>query len=141
MQTRRLSEHERRIDFDLAHLHDRIKKLLAKCYPTKKAEDVSIQARTLGIGFHDSGLDMDLVPLIPIDGDFGWQPSSQGGEPVKTSVVEQLEFTRRFLAFWPDCHRPRDAVARVLSPDHIRGMEQSSTVNQGVAFHSMHRAS
>ena len=121
MQTRRLSEHERRIDFDLAHLHDRIKKLLAKCYPTKKAEDVSIQARTLGIGFHDSGLDMDLVPLIPIDGDFGWQPSSQGGEPVKTSVVEQLEFTRRFLAFWPDCHpTSRCSCSSSLARSHSR---------------------
>jgi hypothetical protein len=59
--------------FDLANLHDRIKKLLGKCYPTKKAEDFSIQPRTLGIVFHDSGLEMDLVLLIPIDGpgDFG----------------------------------------------------------------------
>lgn len=81
---------------DLANLHDRIKKLLAKTYPTKKPEDFTIQPRTLGVVFHDSGLEMDLVPLIPIDGpgDYGWQPSSQGDAPVKTSVTKQLEFIR-----------------------------------------------
>ena len=39
---------------------------------------------------------MDLVPLLAIDGpgDYGWQPSSQGDAPVKTSVTKQLEFIR-----------------------------------------------
>jgi len=98
--------------FDLANLHDRIKKLLAKSYPTKKAEDFSIQPRTLGIVFRDSGLEMDLVPLIPIDGpgDFGWQPSSQGGEPVKTSVSKQLEFIRNRK----DSYKRFTALVRLL---------------------------
>jgi hypothetical protein len=58
---------------------------------------------------------MDLVPLIVIDGpgDYGWQPSSRGDDPVKTSVTKQLEFIRarkedygnftalvRLLKFW-----------------------------------------
>ena len=82
--------------YDLTSLHDRIKKLLEKIYPTKKADDFTVQPRTLGIVFHDSGLEMDLVPLIPIDGpgDYGWQPSSSGQAPVKTSVTKQLEFIR-----------------------------------------------
>lgn len=98
--------------FDLANLHDRIRKLLAKIYPTKKLEDFTIQPRTLGIQFHDSGLAMDLVPLIPIDGpgDFGWQPSSQGDEPVKTSVTKQLEFIRARK----DAHRLFTALVRLL---------------------------
>jgi hypothetical protein len=54
--------------YDLANLHDRIRKLLKKIYPTKKLEDFTVQPRTLGIQFHDSGLAMDLVPLITIDG-------------------------------------------------------------------------
>ena len=80
--------------YDLANLHDRIRKLLAKIYPTKKPEDFTVQPRTLGIVFRDSGLEMDLVPLILIDGpgDYGWQPSSKGEAPVKTSVTKQLEF-------------------------------------------------
>lgn len=82
--------------YDLANLHARIRRLVAKIYPTKKPEDFTIQPRTLGIEFRDSGLEMDLVPLIAIDGpgDYGWQPSSRGDSPVKTSVTKQLEFIR-----------------------------------------------
>jgi hypothetical protein len=111
--------------FDLADLHGRIKKLLAKCYPTKKSEDFTVQPRTLGIVFHDSGLEMDLVPLIAIDGpgDYGWQPSSRGEPLVKTSVTKQLEFIRarkegysnltalvRLLKFWRNFHEFDDSL-------------------------------
>jgi hypothetical protein len=104
---------------DLSTLHDRIRKLLAKCYPMKKPQDFTVQPRTLGIVFRDSGLEMDLVPLIPTDGpgDYGWQPSSRGDAPVKTSVTKQLEFIRarreayahfaalvRMLKFWRNFH-------------------------------------
>ena len=62
---------------------------------------------------------MDLVPLLVIDGpgDYGWQPSSRGEAPVKTSVTKQLEFIRarkdgirnfaaliRMLKFWRNFH-------------------------------------
>jgi hypothetical protein len=82
--------------YDLANLHDRIRRLLTKIYPTKKPEDFVVQPRTLGIEFRTSGLEMDLVPLLAIDGpdDYGWQPSSRGDAPVKTSVPKQLEFIR-----------------------------------------------
>ncbi|MDQ2839459.1 MAG: nucleotidyltransferase [Acidobacteriota bacterium] len=83
-------------EYDLANLHSRIRRLLVKIYPTKKPEDFTIQPRTLGIEFLESGLELDLVPLITIDGpgDYGWQPSSRGESPVKTSVTKQLEFIR-----------------------------------------------
>jgi hypothetical protein len=111
--------------YDLANLHDRIRRLLAKIYPTKKPEDFTIQPRTLGIEFRDSGLEMDLVPLIVIDGpgDYGWQPSSQGDAPVKTSVTKQLEFIRvrknsyanfaalvRLLKHWRNFHELDDSL-------------------------------
>lgn len=101
--------------YDLGDLHDRIRRLLTKIYPTKQPSDFTVQPRTLGIVFHASGLEMDLVPLIAINGpgDYGWQPSSQGEDPVKTSVTKQLEFIRarkdgyanftalvRLLKFW-----------------------------------------
>lgn len=81
-------------DFDLASLHDRIRLLLRAAYPQKKPEDFTVQPRTLGIVFRVSGMEVDLVPILPIEGpgDFGWQPSSQGQPPVKTSVTKQLEF-------------------------------------------------
>jgi hypothetical protein len=111
--------------YDLANLHDRIRKLLIKIYPTKKPEDFTVQPRTLGIEFLVSGLEMDLVPLLVIDGpgDYGWQPSSQGDEPVKTSVTKQLEFIRtrkdgyvnftalvRLLKSWRNFHDLGDSL-------------------------------
>ena len=78
-------------------LHAIIRKLLAAAYPTKSADDFQVQPRTLGIHFHDSGLDIDLVPVIPIPNQpgYGWQPSSQGTDPVKTSIGGQLEFINK----------------------------------------------
>jgi hypothetical protein len=111
--------------YDLLNLHERIKRLLAKCYPTKKSEDFTVQPRTLGIVFRDSGLELDLVPLVPIDGpgDYGWQPSSRGEAPVKTSITKQLEFIRarkdacanfaalvRLLKFWRNFHELDDSL-------------------------------
>jgi hypothetical protein len=83
-------------DFDLDSLHHVIRELLVSMYSSKKPEDFEVQPRTLGIVFHESGLDVDLVPILPIDGpgDYGWQPSSRGEDPVKTSVTKQLEFLR-----------------------------------------------
>src|SRR5437773_134627 len=82
--------------FDLASLHHRIRLLLCAAYPQKKEEDFTVQPRTLGIVFRVSGMEVDLVPVLPIEGpgDYGWQPSSQGEPPVKTSVAKQLEFIR-----------------------------------------------
>lgn len=82
--------------FDLASLHARIRRLLRAAYPQKTDEDFTVQPRTLGIVFRVSGMEVDLVPILPVDesGDYGWQPSSQGGDPVKTSITKQLEFIR-----------------------------------------------
>jgi hypothetical protein len=82
--------------YDLDELHDRIRTLLIAAYPGKSASDFTVQPRTLGIVFRTSGLALDLVPVIPIDGpgDYGWQPSSRGEQRLKTSVKLQLEFIR-----------------------------------------------
>jgi hypothetical protein len=82
--------------FDLDSLHHRIRLLLCRAYPQKVPGDFTVQPRTLGIVFRVSGLEVDLVPIIPIEGpgDYGWQPSSRGEVPVKTSITKQLEFIR-----------------------------------------------
>lgn len=82
--------------FDLASLHARIRRLLSAAYPQKADGDFTIQPRTLGIVFRVSGMEVDLVPVLPIEGpgDYGWQPSSKGDDPVKTSITKQLEFIR-----------------------------------------------
>jgi tRNA nucleotidyltransferase (CCA-adding enzyme) len=82
---------------DVAKLHQIILKLVRAVYPQKQSGDFGVQPRTLGIHFRDSGLDVDLVPIIPIVGQpgYGWQPSSGRGQPVKTSVDRQLAFLKR----------------------------------------------
>lgn len=126
--------------FDLANLHSRIRRMLTKIYHQKKPEDFTIQPRTLGIEFKDSGLEMDLVPLIAIEGpgDYGWQPSSRGDQPVKTSVPKQLEFIRtrrdayanftalvRLLKFWRN-HQELDDSLRSFTIELIVSHLQDS---------------
>lgn len=109
---------------DLELLHSIIRGLLIAVYPQKAPDDFKVQPRTLGIHFHDSGLDVDLVPIVPISDEpgYGWQPSSQGGSPVKTSVTGQLAFIKarsdadpryrtlvRLLKRWRD-HQELDAL-------------------------------
>ncbi len=81
---------------DVDKLHEIILNLLIAVYPMKNREDFQVQPRTLGIHFDDSGLDVDLVPVIPIPEDpgYGWQPSSQRGDPIRTSVQGQLDFIK-----------------------------------------------
>jgi len=82
---------------DIRLLHEVILKLIRAVYPQKSQQDFQIQPRTLGIHFRDSGLDVDLVPIIPIPGQpgYGWQPSSQQDQPIKTSVEGQLAFLKK----------------------------------------------
>lgn len=79
-------------DIDL--LHGFLLTLLMKIYPTKEEQDFTIQPRTLGIVFRVSGLEVDLVPVVPVSGrpGFAWQHSNRGDEPVITSVAGQLDF-------------------------------------------------
>ncbi len=81
---------------DVDKLHNIILKLVAAVYPMKQSADFTVQPRTLGIHFRESGLDVDLVPVIPIkdEPEYGWQPSSQAGQPVKTSIRGQLDFIK-----------------------------------------------
>lgn len=112
-------------EFDLENFHDVLRDMLVSIYPSKKPEDFSVQPRTLGIEFLTSGLAVDLVPILPIEGpgDYGWQPSSRGAPPVKTSVTKQLEFIRarknnyarftalvRLLKHWRNHHELDDSL-------------------------------
>ena len=82
---------------DVKELHAIILKLLKAMYPMKKPEDFKVQPRTLGIHFQASGLDVDLVPVIPIskEPNYGWQLSSENGDPIKTSIQGQLDFIKK----------------------------------------------
>jgi hypothetical protein len=81
---------------DVEAMHAIIRKLLIAVYPQKNEEDFEVQPRTLGIEFMDSGLCVDLVPVVPIESEpgYAWQPSSRGEPAVKTNIQGQLDFIR-----------------------------------------------
>lgn len=81
---------------DLSSLHALLKRLVKLVYPTKQDSDFTINSKTLGVSFAASGLSVDLVPVIPTadDDDYGWQPSSVGGEMILTNISAQLAFIR-----------------------------------------------
>jgi len=84
-------------DYDIQRLHQIIRRFLIAIYPSKKLEDFPVQPRTNHIVFRVSGLEVDIVPILPEDDtcDYGLQPSSQGDEPTRISVIRQLEFIRK----------------------------------------------
>jgi hypothetical protein len=68
--------------FDIADLQQLIKKLLAAAYPQKSEDDFDDSgARTFGVVFQGSGLEVDLVPIVSLDAEanYGLQ-YSRGGD-------------------------------------------------------------
>src|SRR5439155_11820875 len=83
-------------DFDVAALQRLIKELLAATYPQKSPDDFDeTGARTFGVAFRGSGLEVDLVPIVALDAaaDYGLQ-YSRAGQCVKTSVKAHLDHYR-----------------------------------------------
>ncbi len=82
--------------FDIAELQRLIKKLLVAAYPQKSEADFDGSgARTFGVVFKGTGLEVDLVPIVSLDADadYGFQYSREG-DCVKTSVKAHLEHYR-----------------------------------------------
>jgi hypothetical protein len=82
--------------FDLERLHAILRDIVRLIYPTKADGDFEINPKTLGIAFAASGLDVDLVPVLPDDDrgeGWGWQPSSTGDD-LLTCIPGQLDFIR-----------------------------------------------
>lgn len=88
-------------EFDLPTMQEDVIKLLMAAYPQMKREQIEKQPRTLGVVFRESGLEVDLVPVIahPDLDDYGFQPVPNGdsGDAMLTSAPGQLSFvtTRR----------------------------------------------
>lgn len=82
--------------FDIAHLQRLIKKLLAAAYPQKSEDDFDeTGARTFGVVFQGTGLEIDLVPIVSLDADanYGLQ-YSRTGDCVRTSVKAHIDHYR-----------------------------------------------
>lgn len=86
------------IQNDLKKLHDYIVKYLEEIYPQKKIdEDVDADGNTksITIRFLSSGLEVDIVPVVPMDNPekYVWQPQRGGGGKYITSVEKHLDFS------------------------------------------------
>lgn len=82
---------------EIQTLQDTMLDFLVKAYPNKKRSDFEGGEKTIGLVFRGSGLEADLVPVVPLSSksDFVWQPSKKKTtSPFVTSIDGQLEFIR-----------------------------------------------
>lgn len=94
-------EGEANLQDDLERLHDLIVGYLKKIYPNKDIlRDVDAQGKTksIKIKFIGTGLEVDIVPVVPIENpkEYVWQPQRGGGGKYVTSVTKQLEFAANY---------------------------------------------
>jgi hypothetical protein len=86
------------IQNDLQKLHDFIVEYLKAIYPQKDiARDVDAEGNTksIKIRFSSTGLEVDIVPVVPIESpeNYVWQPQRGGGGKYITSVENHLDFS------------------------------------------------
>jgi hypothetical protein len=85
---------------DLRKLHDFIVEYLEEIYPTKDINrDVDAEGNTksIKIKFNGTGLELDIVPVVPLVSpqEYVWQPQrGGGGKKYVTSVSKQLDFAQ-----------------------------------------------
>lgn len=86
------------IQNDLKKVHDYIVKYLEEIYPTKDIHnDVDAEGNTksITIRFSGSGLEVDIVPVVPINKPerYVWQPQRGGGGKYISSIENHLDFS------------------------------------------------
>lgn len=85
---------------DLKKLHDFVVEYLQEIYPTKDIDrdtDASGNTKSIKIKFSGTGLELDIVPVVPMTTpkDYVWQPQrGGGGKQYVTSVSKQLDFAK-----------------------------------------------
>ncbi|GGC15870.1 CBASS oligonucleotide cyclase [Dyadobacter sediminis] len=89
---------DRNIHKDLKKLYEFIIEYLTSIYPQKDiSKDVDAEGNTksVTITFSGTGLQIDIVPVVPLDdpADYVWQPSRRGGKKYITSINRQLAFS------------------------------------------------
>lgn len=79
---------------DVDKLHDFVVKYLRGMYPNKEEGDVEAEGQTKAIRiiFRGTGLEVDIVPVVPLSmpATYVWQPQRGGGGRYTTSVDKQL---------------------------------------------------
>lgn len=84
---------------DLKKLHDFVYDYLSSIYPTKDIDrdvDMDGNTKSIKIKFVSSGLEVDIVPVVPLASPAGYvlQPQRGGGGKYTTSVDGQLLFAK-----------------------------------------------
>lgn len=84
---------------DMEKLHDFVVDYLSEIYPTKDIiRDVDAEGKTksIKIKFIGTGLELDIVPVVPIENpeEYVWQPERGGGGRYISSVTHQLNFSK-----------------------------------------------
>lgn len=84
---------------DISKLHDFIVSYLEEIYPQKDiSKDVDAEGHTKSVKlkFVGTGLEVDIVPVVPIKNPEGyvWQPQRGGGGKYITSIDKQLSFAQ-----------------------------------------------
>lgn len=84
---------------DVERLHDFVVSYLSAIYPTKDiVRDVDAEGKTksIKIKFIGTGLELDIVPVVPLPlpKEYVWQPERGGGGKYTTSVALQLDFAQ-----------------------------------------------
>lgn len=83
---------------DLPKLYDYIISYLESIYPQKDIQrdvDAKGNTKSITISFSGTGLQVDIVPVVPIQDlhEYVWQPSRRGGKKYITSISKQLRFS------------------------------------------------
>lgn len=91
-------ESDESLQDDLKRLHDFVVEYLGEIYPTKDIHrdvDADGNTKSIKIRFSGTGLELDIVPVVPLKtpAEYVWQPQ-RGGEGKKyvSSVSKQLDF-------------------------------------------------
>lgn len=89
---------DKEIHNDLPKLYDYIISYLESIYPQKdilRDVDAKGNTRSITISFSGTGLQVDIVPVVPLQDiqEYVWQPSRRGGKKYITSISKQLGFS------------------------------------------------
>lgn len=84
---------------DIERLHDFVVGYLKAIYPNKdiyRDTDAEGKTKSIKIKFIGTGLEIDIVPVVPLESpeEYVWQPERGGGGKYTTSISHQLNFSR-----------------------------------------------
>lgn len=123
-------------DYDLTTMHQTLRDIVRGAYPQKDDSDFWVQPHTLGMQFRQSGLSVDLVPLIAIADEpaDAWMVSSTGSKRAKTNVPAHLKFVGD-LAKADSRYRPLVRMCKTWRNEAELGHELSSFAIELILAH------